>query len=108
MAWDPETRDPALDICLGNRPGLNVFDRNCLWPAREAVDHCEEILAASGLRERPDEVDVDMVESPDRGHKSLEWGFHVGLDFRPLAAQTGLRPQRNLFVKAVPHEFGCY
>ena len=26
----------------------------------------------------------------------------MGLDFGPLTSQTGFRPQRNLFVKAVP------
>ena len=64
MAGDPETRDPALDICLGNSPGFDVLDRNGLRPARETVDHCEEVFVSSGLRERPNEVDMDMVESP--------------------------------------------
>ena len=64
MAWDPETRDPALDICLGNCPGLHVFDWNGFWPAREAVNHREEVFAASGLRKGPYEVDMDVVESP--------------------------------------------
>ena len=46
MAWDPETRDPALDVCLGNSPGFNVLDRNDLRPALEAVDCCEEIQSS--------------------------------------------------------------
>ena len=85
MAWDPETRDPALDVCLGNSPGFNVLDRDGLWPACETVDHREEVPVASGLRKGPYQVYMDMVESPCGGRESLEWSFDMGLDFRPLA-----------------------
>ena len=77
-----------IGSCYGSC--LDVLDRQGLGPAGEAVDHCEEVLEALGLRERTDQIDVDVIETLGRWFELLQRGLGVSLDFRPLTIQTCL------------------
>ena len=52
----------------------------------EAVNDCEKVFEALGLRERTDQIDVNVVETLGRWFELLKGGLGVGLDFRSLAA----------------------
>ena len=69
-----------------NGPCLNVLDWQGFGPAGEVVDNCEEVFETLGLRERTDQIDVNVVESPGSWFELLERSLGMGLDFHSLAA----------------------
>ena len=73
-----------IGSCYGSC--LSVLDGQGFGPAGEAVDHCEEVFEALGLRERTDQIDVNVVESPGSWFELLERSLGMGLDFHSLAA----------------------
>ena len=75
-----------LSIGERYRSGFDVPDWDGFGPAGEPVDHSEEILAAFGLREGSNEVDVDVVEPFGRWLELLYRCFDVGLNLCPLTA----------------------
>ena len=51
------------------------------------------------------QVNMYVIEAPCCWLEPLQWGFGMGMDFGPLAAETGPCPTRNLFIKAMPDKF---
>lgn len=77
-----------------------------LWPAREAVDDCEEVgLVLRGWKGAND-VDVDAAEASVWQGPLGERGVDVALDFLGLAVVTFLAPAADILLKAVPDKAG--
>ena len=63
LARHSKAGDPVGQQGLGAGHGGGIRDRNNLRPAREAVNHCHEVLEASRRRQLPDEVDMDYLKA---------------------------------------------
>ena len=69
-----------VDIGSSYGSRLDVSDRQGFRPTGESVDHGEEIFEPLGLRERSNQINVDVVESFGRWFKLLQGGLCVCLD----------------------------
>ena len=97
-----------VDIGSSYGSCLDVFDGQNFMPAGETVDHGEEVFEALGLRERSNQIDVDVVEPLFCWFEFRQRSSGVSVNLCPLTLDASPGPLGYLLRHSMPDEFGRY
>src|SRR5215469_1983089 len=102
-----ESRNPLSKECFSNRFGSNCFEGYCFNPSGEPINTCEEISVTLRGRQRPDNVDVNLVKPLSRGKEGTWRSFNMAVNFTALARNACSYPLLNVLVNVGPYKSTC-